>query len=288
MTYLEDDLSDKDGVSGEAGEASDGGSDDQNNSGEGNDNDQPTFDASTITPEQMKELLAREDLRETVLSDEIISTEVQSKKDKEIAKEKRIAAAAQRKRDADATEQEAARKKAELIADGKGDELLTFETQRLEETQALTRSATKVAAIIEDVVRQQPEFRSLGEDKVDEIYSSVEKDGGNVVDFTLALAKAKRDADVAAATKTATETVAQTVKDEIEAALVAAGVKERSDTVAEGDAPSKTITEGQAPVTNKKPTTWEEISLGYGQGTVSQARYDAAKAKRDEEEQLRY
>jgi len=286
MTYLDDDLSTKDGDGGEAGEAN--GSSGAENSGEGNDNDQPTFDASTITPEQMKELLARDDLRETVLSDDVISTEIQSKKDKEIAKEKRLAASEQRKRDTAAVDQKAAVERQRLIDDKDSDGLLSFEADKLEENRVLSRAGTKVAAIIEDVVRNQPEFRSLGEDKIDEIYSSVEKESGNVIDFTLALAKEKRNVDVAAATKTATETVAQTVKDEIEAALVAAGVKERSVKVEEGDAPSKTITDGQAPVTNKKPTTWEAISDGYGKGTVSQAKYDAAKAKRDEEESLRY
>ena len=284
MTYLEDDLSEKDGDSGGAGGANnDGGSDDQNNSGEGNDNDQPTFDASKITPEQMKELLAREDLRETVLADDIISTEVQSKKDKEIAKEKRIVAAGDRKRDTAKTEQDAAAKRQQLIDDKDSDGLLSFEASKLEENRVLSRAGTKVAAIIEDVVRNQPEFRALGEDKIDEIYSSTEKEGGNVIDFTLALAKAKRDTDVAAATKTATEAVAQTVKDEIEAALVAAGVKERSVDVEEGNAPSKNISDGQAPVTNKKPTTWEAISDGYGKGTVSQSKYDAAKIIHDQE-----
>ena len=283
MTYLEDDLSERDGDSDGDGETN---SSSEANSEEGNE-EQPTFDASTITPEQMKELLGREDLRETVLADEVVITEVQSKKDKEIAKEKRNAAVEQRKRDTAVVEQEDATKRALLIAEGKGDELIDFEAKKAEDVKALTKSATQVAAIIEDVVRQQPEFRSMGEDKIDEIYSQTQKEGGNVVDFTLALAKAKRDIDVAAATKTATETVAQTVKDEIEAALVAAGVKERSENVSEGDAPSKTITDGQAPVTNKKPTSWKEISLGYGAGTVSQARYDTAKAKRDEEESLR-
>jgi hypothetical protein len=285
MSLPDDDLSNKDGVSGESGETNDGGS--ETNSGEGNE-EQPTFDASKITAEQFGELLARDDFKDVILGNDTVVTAIQSQKDKEIAKEKRNAAAEQRKRDAAAAEQANAAEKQRLIDDKDEAGLLSFEADRLEETKVLSKAGTRVAAIIEDVVRQQPEFRSLGEDKVDEIYAQTEKAGGNVVDFTLALAKAKRDADVAAATKIATDTVAQTVKDEIEAALVAAGVKERSENVESGNAPSDAITNKEAPVTNKKPTTWEEISLGYGQGTVSQAKYDAAKAKRDEEESLRY
>lgn len=286
MTYLDDDPSNEDGGSGEAGEANnDGGSDNQNNSGEGNDN-KPTFDASAITKEQFAELLARDDFKGEVLKDDSVIKEIQSQKDKEIAKEKRRITADQRSRDEATQVQEDARTRRDLIADGKGDDLITFENSKLEERELLTQSASKVARIIEDVVRQQPEFRSLGEDKIDEVYAQIEKDQGNVIDFTLALSRARRDVDVATATKAATDSVRDTMKAEIDAALVEAGVKERSANVEEGNAPSNAITNDNAPRTNVKATTWEEISLGYGNGTVSTERYEAAKLKHDEE--IRY
>ena len=239
------------------------------------------IDTSKLTAEQVVGLLDREDIRKAILGDDSIKRAIQSEKDKEIARDKRRINDESRKREEAIIAQKDSEKRQQLISDGKGDELITFENEKLLESQNLTKSATKVAKIIEDVVRGTPEFRSLGEEKIDEIYSQIEKDGGNVVDFTLALSKERRDVDVKAATEAVTNTVKDTVTAEIEAALVAAGLKERSASAS--TTPSEAITSQTTPRQNVKPTTWEQASADYGAGKISSADFEPFRKKHEDE-----
>ena len=232
-----------------------------------------------LTAEQVVALLDRDDVREAVLADDSIKRAIQSEKDKELAREKRKASEDTRKRDEIVQAQKDSEDRQRLISEGKGDELIDFENAKLLETENLTKSATKVAKIIEDVVRNTPEFRSLGEEKIDEIYSQVEKDRGNVVDFTLALARERRDVDVKTAITDVTKTVKDTVTAEIEAALVAAGLKERSE---DETAPSANISE-ETPRQNVKPTSYEQASLDFGIGKMSSADFEPYRKKHEED-----
>ena len=248
----------------------------------GDTGDKTPINTDDLTAAQVVALLERDDVRDAILADDSVKRAIQSEKDKEIAREKRRVSDETRKRDEAARAQKESDERRQLIADGKGDELIDFENAKIDEAENLTKSATKVAKIIEDVVRTSPEFRSLGEEKIDEIYAQVEKDNGNVVDFTLALSKERRDVDVAAAREEVTATVKETVTSEIEAALVAAGLKERA--ASEESAPSAEIS-SETPRTNVKPTTFEAASEAYGKGTMSLKDFEPFRKKHEEERQ---
>ena len=217
------------------------------------------IDTSAITAEQFKELLEKEEFQKVVLQSEPIKKTIQSEKDKEINRERRRLDDETRKRDAAIEVQKKAEKRQSFIESEDYEGLGKLQAEELEETATLAKSATKVAKIIEDVVRKNPEFSVLGESKIDEIYARVGEDKGNVVDFTIALSKARREVEVAAATELATKTIKDTIAEEIDAALVAAGVKKRSEESGDDNAPSEEISGASTPRKNIKTMLWSAI-----------------------------
>ncbi len=241
------------------------------------------IDTSAITAEQFKELLEKEEFQKVVLQSEPIKKTIQSEKDKEINRERRRLDDEARKREAANEAQKKVDDRRSFIEkeDYKG--LYELDAETANENEALSKSATKVGKIIEDVVRKNPEFSVLGETKINEIYDQVEEEKGNALDFTISLARARREADVAAATESATKSIKDTVAAEIEAALVAAGVKERSEKAKGDDTPSEEISGASAPRKNIKSMTHDEASEAYGSGDMSTDEFEPFRVKHEKE-----
>ncbi len=254
---------------------------DEDKSGEGQQKE--PIDTSAITAEQFKELLEKEEFQKVVLQSEPIKKTIQSEKDKEINRERRRLDEETRKRDAANEAQKKAEKRQSFIENEDYEGLGKLQAEDIEEAATLSKSATKVAKIIEDVVRKNPEFSVLGESKIDEIYAHIGEEKGNVVDFTIALSKARREVEVAAATELATKTIKDTIAEEIDAALVAAGVKERSEAAKGDNTPSEEISGASAPRKNIKAMTHDEASDAYGRGEISTAQFEPFKTKHEEE-----
>ncbi|HEC65320.1 MAG TPA: hypothetical protein ENI23_08500 [bacterium] len=241
------------------------------------------IDTSAITAEQFKELLEKEEFQKVVLQSEPIKKTIQSEKDKEINRERRRLDDEARKRDAANEAQKKAEKRQSFIENEDYEGLGKLQAEDIEEAATLSKSATKVAKIIEDVVRKNPEFSVLGESRIDEIYNRVGDEKGNVVDFTIALSKERREVEVAAATELATKTIKDTIAEEIDAALVAAGVKERSEKAKGDDTPSEEISGASAPRKNIKSMTYDEASLAYGGGDISTDEFEPFRVKHEKE-----
>ena len=52
-------------------------------------------------------------------------------------------------------------------------------------------AAVQFSGALEGILKEHPEFRGLGQDKIDEIYQDVVTKEGNVVDFMLGLSRAR-------------------------------------------------------------------------------------------------
>jgi len=76
----------------------------------------------------------------------------------------------------------------------------------LQEQRTMQAAAVQFSGALEGILREHPEFRGLGSDKIDEIAQEVVTNQGSVVDFMLGLSKAREsqavEASITAATKT--------------------------------------------------------------------------------------
>lgn len=164
-------------------------------------------DQTTETTEETKEAvsLSDEQIAELV-KDERLARLIQSEADKRAATiEKRIRAEQSNRLDA-------------LKRQREQDELLSLvdnedyaglgerTAKTLQEQRTMQAAAVQFSGALEGILREHPEFRSLGQDKIDEISADVVTKEGNVVDFMLGLSAAKQEqavqASIAAAQKT--------------------------------------------------------------------------------------
>ncbi len=236
-------------------------------------------DLSKITAEDFTKLLDRDDIKEALMSSEPVRREVQSLKDKELSKESRKRFDDDRARANAETARLDAEEKARMIAAGDGDALLKRESAKLEKDKLDSDASSRVGRIIEDTLRTSPEFQSLGEEKIQEIYSDISRTGGNVVDFTTALSREKTKQSVALATADATKDLDSKIQEQIDAALADAGVKKRSADSEKGDAPSDDISDGTVNRANIKLDEKEDVSLAYGNGDISTKEFKARMKK---------
>ena len=211
----------------------------------------------------LEELLKREDVRKAI----------QSEKDREIAKERRTVEEKRRK-EAQAEDLRAAEsRKRRLIEERDAEGLLNLEETELRETDELGKAVKTVSATIETVVKDHPDFASLGHDRIEEIYDDIRRGGGNVVDFTLRLAEERRRADVAKATKEATASIPDMVAKEVEAKLIEAGVIKRSAETEKGNVPVEKVSGAGSPKQVQGDLTWEQAADKYNDGEMTWEDY---------------
>jgi len=110
----------------------------------------------------------------------------------------------------------------------------TADVRRQQKT--LREAASMVSSEIEGVLQERPEFRALGEDRIEEIRQEVGAKGGTVVDFMVALADERQGRVVGDAAQRAVEAALK----EVDARLTAAGLAKRS----EGEGPDANISGG--------------------------------------------
>lgn len=125
--------------------------------------------------------------------EEALSRRVQAEADKRAATiEKRL------RREMQTTRADAQRRVADMEYEGLVDAedyegLGRKAAERYASDKTLKDTAAKVSATIESMLLERPEFRALGEDKVEEIYDKVRREGGNVVDLAVQLTEELAD-----------------------------------------------------------------------------------------------
>ena len=148
-------------------------------------------------------------------------------------------------------------------------------------------------AMMEEAVRQHPEFAALGEDTIGEVYSNVLARKGNIVDLVAGLASKRRQADKDALTdsirkeqaeamKTERESLRSEITKELEATLAEHGI-ERRKREAEGGGGASRAVSGGAGGAAQKPKTWEEATDAYNRGEMSEADYAPFKKAHEDE-----
>ena len=240
----------------------------QNQSGEGSQG-ASEFDASKMTADDFAKLLDRDDIQATLMKSESVRRAIQSEKDKELARESR------KRLEDDRTAAEAESKrldveeKRQLIADGDADALLKREKSLLDQEKTDSASATRIDKIIERTLRTNPEYESLGEERINEIYTETIRTQGNVVDFSTALSKEKTKQAVEFAEAKVAKGLDEKISEAVELRMVEAGLVKRSEDAEKGNAPSSGITNDTANRANIKLDSKTDISLAYGNGEIS-------------------
>jgi hypothetical protein len=226
----------------------------------------PSVDWTTIDAEELykhrPELKPKtaEEIKAELLASEEVKRQIQSEKDKEIAKEKRRLAKEARERD----RQEALRKAA-------------IEKQRLREEEdyeglgklyADEEREAKEAG--ETWIRENPEYVSaLGEDRVDEIIESVKSRRGNFYELQFELGKALADKRVADTTGNLEKSITDRVNEAVEAALASAGVQKRTEDAEKGEAAVESVAVGGSPRTSSEKMDYKRSAELYGLGLRS-------------------
>ena len=253
---------------GEQQGSNEGQQGDQSQTGEGQ-QQASEVDVSKFTAEDFARLLEREDIQEALLKAEPVRRAIQSEKDKELARESRKRLEQDRAASIAETERLDQAEKQALIDEGDLKGLGEREAAQIAQNKLDSESATRVDKIIETTLKNNPEFQSLGEDKVDEIYRETIRSKGNVVDFSTALSREKTRQSVDAAVVESTKGLDEKVAEIVEARLVEAKLIERSDASNKGDSPNAAITADTANRANIKLDSKVDISLAYGNGEIS-------------------
>lgn len=134
-----------------------------------------------------------------------------------------------------------------------------------EKQKTLREAATLVSSEVEGTLAEHPEFRAVGEDRIEEVRQEVGAKGGTVVDFAIALSREARTRDLAGILE---QSRSDNRKD-MEAFLVEKGLTERS---ADDTTPPKDVVEGGGGGGSQKMTRAEaKVAYGEGRMTTEQA-----------------
>jgi hypothetical protein len=163
--------------------------------------------------------------------------QLQSLKDKEAARiersyrERQKSLADQRRREAEEADFDA------LLDSEDYDSLGRKTAESRVEQRKMADAARMVSGVIEDVLKQRPEFRDLGEDAIESIYERVKDDKGTVVDFMVALSSEAGDRRV----KKETDVIRKSLQEEVDAMRAELGLTSRSKDSDDGNAPSGAV-----------------------------------------------
>ena len=191
-----------------------------------------TKESGDQTTETADETKSEEAAKTVTLTDEQIASLV---KDERLAKiiqseaDKRAATIEKRMRSEQANRLDALKRQRE------NDELLTLvdnedyeglgerTAKTLQEQRTMQAAAVQFSGALEGILKEHPEFRGLGQDKIDEVYQEVITNQGNVVDFMLGLSKARETQAIEVSIATAQKSFAA----ELDAKLAEYGLSRR-------------------------------------------------------------
>ncbi len=231
----------------------------------------PTIDLSKVDPDEL--LKARPELRSKLeqefLDSDSFKRAVQSATDKGIAAERRRISEDARKRSALEAQKAAEEERRRLIELEDLEGLGQLELERIREADTLLKAAEKMTATLEEIVRQDPDLRVLGDDRMTEIYDSVRRQGGSIHDLEKELWLARGKLDVDAAIAKTSKTIEERVAQEVEAALARAGVEQRTERVKTGQSASESISGGATARPSQEEETYESMSKKFGEGETS-------------------
>ena len=134
--------------------------------------------------------------------------------------------------------------------------------QSIRQRKALADAASQVSGAIEGVLKEHPEYRVLGEDKINEIFDDVRGRGGSVIDFMLGLSEAKFQKQVG----TYAEQTRLDTRKEMEAFLIENNLLKRSASAEDSGAISEVE---QASTTTKGKLSRSEAMKAYGEGAMT-------------------
>ena len=192
--------------------------------------------APEITAEQLEAYISG--LDEDKLSKlPALERRLQSLKDKEAARierqyrERARTEAERRRREAEEREWQALEETEDFDAIGRRTAQSRAEQRRMAE------AAGMVSGVIEQRLKDKPEFKALGEETIERIYEQVREDGGTIDDFAVALGKEVTKREVS----TVASEIQKQMKEEMEALRVELGLSKRSNDEDEGNAPARDV-----------------------------------------------
>ena len=95
--------------------------------------------------------------------------------------------------------------------------------KQLQEKRTMETAAVQFSGALEGILKEHPEFRGLGQDRIDEVYQDVIDKQGNVVDFMIGLSKARESQAIEVSVATAQKAFAA----ELDAKLTEYGLSRR-------------------------------------------------------------
>lgn len=234
--------------------------------------EQAQADLETKT-DPLEKMSVDEILKHPVLG-EALKRQIQSEKDKEIARERRrIQDEAQRKADEIRRVNEESTKR-KFVEEGDYESLGKLEAERLAENERLAKYASTFSSTVEKIVKSHPEFSSIGEDKMEQIFADVKATGGNIVDFTAKLAEERRIQEIEKVKRESGTNVAELIKAEVEARLAELGLEDRSKALSTGESSSTAVSAQTGPKTSKNVDTYEDLSTKFGRGEISWSEFE--------------
>lgn len=211
----------------------------------------PSVDWSTIDAEELYKHRPEfkpktaEDFKDELLSSDDVKRQIQSEKDKEIAKEKRRLITEAKRRDKDEADRKVRLDRQRLLDEEDYEGLGQLMAQEQRNSQELLRSADVFMETGEDWIRDNPEYRVLGDDRVNEIIDSVKnRSGASFYEIQLELAKALSTAKADEVRVETEKSITERVNEAVEAALAAAGVQQRSENAEKGEAAVESVASG--------------------------------------------
>jgi hypothetical protein len=204
---------------------------------------------------------------------EALKRQIQSEKDKEIARERRRAQDETQRRAEEIRRVTEESSKQKLVEEGDYEGLGKLEAERLAENKRLAKYASTFSATVEQIVKGHPEYSSIGEDRMEEIFSEVKRANGNIVDFTARLAEERRTQEVDRVRKESGANVSDLVKSEVEARLAELGLADRSKALNTGEAPSTGVSGSTGPKPSKESIRYDQASEKFGAGDMSWAEF---------------
>ena len=179
--------------------------------------DETTSDATdktvTLTDEQIASLV----------KDERLAKIIQSEADKRAATIEKRMRVEQSQRLAASKAQREQDELLSLVDDEDYEGLGKRTAQTLQSTRSMQDAAVQFTGALEGILKEHPEFRGLGQDRIDEVYQDVIDKQGNVVDFMIGLSKARESQAIEVSIATAQKAFAA----ELDAKLTEYGLSRR-------------------------------------------------------------
>jgi len=188
-------------------------------------------------------------------------TMLQSEKDKAVATIEKRQRKSQQERLVDVRRQREDEELAGFVDSGDFESIGRRTAAAREKQKTLREAASMVSGEIEGTLAEHPEFRAIGEDKIEEIRQEVGAKGGSVVDFSIALSREARTRDLAGIL----EQSRQDNRKDMEAFLVEKGLAQRST---DDTTPSKDVVKGGGGGGSQKMTR-AEAKVAYGEGRMT-------------------